>query len=48
MIYKNKKKKLNNEVLLDSYIDLAVYAIMAIQLINENDTEDKIEKLLKS
>ena len=41
------KEKLNNEVLRDSYVDLAVYAIMAIQLLDSGETEDKIEELLK-
>lgn len=45
---KDKKENLNNEMLRDSYMDLAVYAIMAIQLKDEKDTDDKIEKILKN
>lgn len=46
-IWINKKKaKLNNETLRDSLIDMAVYSIMAIQLIDDKDTDDKIESLL--
>jgi len=41
------KEELNNEVLRDSYMDLAVYSIMAIQLLDSGETKDKIEKLLK-
>ena len=47
-IWLNKEKlDLKNETLRDSLIDLAVYSIMAIQLIDDNDTEDKILKILK-
>jgi len=49
-IWLNKDKKseeLNNEMLRDSYIDLAVYAIMAIQLLDSDEKEDQILKLLK-
>ena len=45
LINKNKET-LNNETLRDSLIDIAVYAIMSIQLIDEKDTEDKIYKIL--
>lgn len=46
-IWINKEKeKINNETLRDSLVDLAVYSIMAIQLIDENDTEDKVYKML--
>lgn len=41
------KEKLNNEILRDSYVDLAVYSIMAIQLLDSGETEDQIEKILK-
>jgi len=40
-------KELNHEMLEDTLTDLAVYSIMAKQLIRENDTEDKINKILK-
>ena len=47
-INKNKpKEEINNEMLRDTLIDLAVYAIMSVQLIDDNDTGDKIEQLLK-
>ena len=47
-IWLNKDNpKLKNETLRDSLIDNAVYSIMAVQLLDEDDTEDKIEKLLK-
>lgn len=49
-IWINKDKKdaeLNNEMLRDSYIDLAVYAIMSVQLIDEDDKDDKIDQVLK-
>lgn len=42
-----KSHKLNNETLRDSYIDNAVYSIMAIQLLDSEETEDQIEKILK-
>lgn len=41
------KEKLNNEVLRDSYVDLAVYAIMCIQLLDSGEKEDKILEMLK-
>lgn len=40
-------KELNCEMLRDSYMDLAVYAIMSIQLIDEGATEDQFLKILK-
>ena len=46
----NKDKtgiKLNHEMLRDTLIDLAVYSIMSIQLIDEGDIEDKLDKILK-
>lgn len=46
-INKDKKEDLNCEMYRDSLIDLAVYSIMAIQLIDENDTNDKIDEVLK-
>lgn len=47
-INKDKKEgELNCEMYRDSLIDLAVYSIMAIQLIDENDTSDKIDEVLK-
>lgn len=46
-INKNKDpKNIDFETLRDSLIDLAVYSIMSIQLIDENDIEDKMYKLL--
>ena len=48
-INKNRpKKEINNEMVRDTLIDLAVYSIMSIQLIDENDTEDKVLKELIS
>src|SRR3990167_10909446 len=49
-IWINKDKKdeeLNFEMFRDSLMDNAVYSIMAIQLIDEKDTNDKIDDLLK-
>jgi len=49
-IWINKDKKdeeLNFEMFRDSLMDNAVYSIMAIQLIDEKDTEDKIDDILK-
>jgi len=47
-INKDKPKaELNNEMLIDSYRDLAVYSIMCIQLLNEDDLEDKFLQMLK-
>lgn len=46
-INKNKDAKdINCEMLRDSYMDLAVYAIMAIQLIDAGETEDQILRVL--
>ena len=48
-IWINKSKQTSEidfETLRDSLIDLAVYSIMSIQLIDENDIEDKIYKIL--
>jgi hypothetical protein len=42
-----KPEELNFEMLRDSYMDLAVYAIMCIQLIDEEDIDDKFLMLLK-
>jgi len=36
-----------NESLRDSFIDLANYSIMAVQLIDSGETEDSFKKLLK-
>jgi len=41
------KAELQNETLRDSYVDMAVYSIMAIQLMDEHQTDDQIEKILK-
>ena len=47
-INKNKlKDQLNFESMEDSLIDMVVYCVMALQLIRENNTEDKILKILK-
>lgn len=46
-INKDKSDELNFEMYRDSFIDLAVYSIMAIQLIDESDTADKIDDILK-
>lgn len=40
------ESEIDFETLRDSLIDNAVYSIMAIQLMDEKDTEDKILKLL--
>ena len=40
-------KELNCEMFEDTLTDLAVYAIMAKQLIREGDAEDKIDNILK-
>lgn len=40
-------KEIDFETLRDSLIDLAVYSIMSVQLIDEKDIHDKIEQLLK-
>lgn len=40
-------KELNFEMFRDSLMDNAVYSIMAIQLIDEKDTGDKIDDILK-
>lgn len=46
---KNKpKEKLNFESMEDTLIDMVVYCVMALQLIKEKDTEDKISKLLNN
>lgn len=46
-IWINKdKSQLNNETFRDSLIDLAIYSIMAIQLIDDKDTSDKIDDVL--
>lgn len=36
-----------NEPLVDTFRDIANYAIMAVQLIESGEVEDKIEELLK-
>jgi len=41
------KAELQNETLRDSYVDMAVYSIMSIQLMDGHETEDQIEKILK-
>jgi hypothetical protein len=47
-IWINRKNgKLKHETLRDSYIDNAVYSIMAVQLLDSGETEDQIEKILK-
>ena len=49
-IWINKDKKdeeLNFEMFRDSLMDLAVYSIMSIQLIDSKDTNDKIDDVLK-
>jgi len=47
-IWLNKdNSNFKNESLRDSLIDNAVYSLMAIQLLDENDTEDKIDEILK-
>ena len=45
-VNKNKKENLNYESLRDTLIDLVVYCVMTIQLLDDKDTEDKVEKLL--
>jgi len=48
-IWINKdKENLNNETFRDSLVDLAVYSIMCIQLIDDGDTSDKIDIILKN
>ena len=42
-----RKDNLNNETFRDSLVDLAVYSIMGIQLIDDGDTVDKIDEILK-
>ncbi len=42
----NTKKNPVNEPLIDTFRDIANYAIMAIQLIESGDTDDKINELL--
>lgn len=44
---KDKKDDLNNEMFRDSLMDMAVYAIMSIQLIDEGGGEDVITNALK-
>jgi hypothetical protein len=49
-LWLNKDKsenELNYEMMLDTLTDLAVYSIMAIQLLNSGETEDQILKILK-
>lgn len=49
-IWINKSKQpeeIDFETLRDSLIDLAVYSIMSVQLIDEGETEDQVLKLLK-
>lgn len=41
-IWNLRKREPENESLRDSYIDLAVYAIMACQLIDNKETEPQI------
>lgn len=41
------KEQLNNETIRDSLMDLAIYSIMAIQLIDDEDCGDKIDEVLK-
>ena len=46
----NKDKsdaELNFEMMRDTLVDLAVYSIMAIQLLDSDDTSDRIDKVLK-
>jgi hypothetical protein len=43
----NNKKDPANEPLVDTFKDIANYAIMAIQLIESGDTESKIDEFLK-
>lgn len=42
----NKDKEVANESIEDTLMDLAVYSIMALQLIREKDTSDKILDIL--
>ena len=45
----NKDKpavNLNYESLRDTFIDMAVYSIMAVQLMDSGETEDKMSKLI--
>lgn len=42
------KAEMKNETLRDSYIDMAVYAIMAIQLLDSGEINDKINDILTS
>jgi len=42
-----QEKVPENEALRDSFIDLANYAIMAVQLIDMKETNDKFSKLLE-
>lgn len=44
---KDKTSNMANESFRDSLIDLAVYSIMAIQLLDGGESEDQIVKLLK-
>ncbi len=46
-INRNKKDNLNFEMIRDSYMDLAVYALMCIQLLDSGNTEDEFDKILK-
>lgn len=43
----SKKESPANEPLRDTFMDMANYCIMAIQLIDMNETNDKIEELLE-
>lgn len=50
-IWLNKDKSetdLNFESMRDSLIDMVVYCVMCIQLMDERDTEDKIKKILEN
>lgn len=49
-IWQNRNKgpeELNCEMMRDSLMDNAVYSIMAIQLLDDKDTSDKIDEVLK-
>lgn len=45
-LWKLKHKNPENESLIDTLKDLTIYTLMAIQLLESGQTEDKIEKLL--
>lgn len=44
---KNREDAPANESLRDSFIDMANYAIMAVQLIDMNEVDDKFSELLR-